>query len=146
MFDHLFLSFIWLLIAYHVVTFIAIGHMYIFHRVFHVPNAKEAGTTPMKSPAYQKTLPYQALYNVIVFPIFLWLYVRGIETDNLKQLMFHTVIQWTAISIILDYIFWVLIPHKYRFTHREFYIGYQPWITLIYLAIFISHYIVGVFL
>lgn len=146
MLENLGVSFIWLLVAYCVVTWVAIIHMYIFHIFFGVPNAKQAGTSYLKSPAYVKTIPYQALYNVVIFPIFLWFYVQGMETDNLKELMFNTVVQWTVISIILDYVGWVLIPHKFRFTHKEFYVEYQPWITLIYVAIFVSHYIVGFFI
>ena len=61
------------------------------------------------------------------------------DTDNVKEFMLNTVIQWTAFSIIIDYLSWVLIPHKFRLTHKEFYIDYQPYITLIYVAIFVSH-------
>ncbi|KHE68503.1 hypothetical protein [Halobacillus sp. BBL2006] len=146
MLENLGISFLWLLVAYSVVTGVGIVHMYIFHAFLGVPNAKQAGTSYLKSPAYVKTIPYQALYNVVIFPIFLWFYVKGMTTDNLKELMFITVIQWTAISILMDYVAWVLIPHKFRFTHREFYVDYQPWITFIYLAIFVSHYILGFFI
>ncbi|MCA1056126.1 hypothetical protein LCM10_14090 [Rossellomorea aquimaris] len=146
MFEHLGMSFVWLLLAYTLVTVVAIIHMYIFHHVYGVPNAKQAGTSYLKSPAYVKTIPYQALYNVVLFPVFLWLYVSSIETTDIHGLMFDTVVQWTVISIILDYVGWVLIPHPFKFTHKEFYVDYQPWITLIYLAIFISHYIVGFFI
>ncbi|TLS37118.1 hypothetical protein [Pseudalkalibacillus caeni] len=146
MFEHLGISFVWLLVAYTAVTVVGIIHMYIFHIYFGVPNAKQAGTSYLKSPAYVKTIPYQALYNVVLFPVFLWFYSLGVETDNLKELMFYTVIQWTAMSIILDYVGWVLIPHPFRFTIKEFYVDYQPWISLIYLAIFVSHYIAGFFI
>ena len=120
--------------------------MIISHKFYGVQNAKEAGTTFLKSPVYIKSRPYQVLYNVVIFPIFLWLYSKGIDTSNVKEFMFNTVIQWTTFSIIIDYLSWVLIPHKFRLTHKEFYIDYQPYITLIYVAIFVSHYIVGFFI
>lgn len=33
---------------------------------------------------------------------------------------------------------WVLIKHPWSLTFREFYADYQPWITLIYAAIFLG--------
>ncbi|MCA1011891.1 hypothetical protein [Halobacillus halophilus] len=143
--DHLFISFLWLMGAYWVVTAIAMLHMVMFNTVYKVPSAKQAGTSPLKSPAYLKTLPYQALYNVIVFPVFLWFYTQTMAPANIDVFMFHTVLQWTVLSILVDYVVWVLIPHKYKFTHKEFYVNYQPWISLIYAAIFVSHYITGWF-
>ncbi|EKS7870743.1 hypothetical protein CN360_30830 [Bacillus cereus] len=146
MFNNLGISFLWLLLAYGVATLTVFIHMLISNKYFGVQNAKQAGTTFLKSPVYVKSRPYQVLYNVAIFPVFLWLYSKGIDTDNVKEFMLNTVIQWTALSIIIDYLSWVLIPHKFRLTHKEFYIDYQPYITLIYVAIFISHYIVGFFI
>ncbi len=131
------MSFLWMLLAYTVL---------ISNKSFGVQNAKQAGTTFLKSPVYVKSRPYQVLYNVLIFPIFLWLYSKGIDTDNIKEIMLNTIIQWTILSIIIDYISWVLIPHKFRLTLKEFYIDYKPYITLIYVAIFVSHYIVGFFI
>lgn len=146
MFNNLGMSFLWMLLAYTVATLVVFIHMLISNKSFGVQNAKQAGTTFLKSPVYVKSRPYQVFYNVLIFPIFLWLYSKGIETDNIKEFMLNTVIQWTILSIIIDYISWVLIPHKFRLTHKEFYIDYQPYITLIYVAIFVSHYIVGFFI
>ena len=146
MFNNLGMSFLWMLLAYTVATLVVFIHMLISNKSFGVQNAKQAGTTFLKSPVYVKSRPYQVLYNVLIFPIFLWLYSKGIDTDNIKEFMLNTVIQWTILSIIIDYISWVLIPHKFRLTHKEFYIDYQPYITLIYVAIFVSHYIVGFFI
>lgn len=140
------MSFLWMLLAYSVATLVVFIHMLITNKFFGVQNAKHVGTTFLKSPVYVKSRPYQVLYNVLIFPIFLWLYSKGIDTNNVKEFMLYTVIQWTTLSIIIDYISWVLIPHKFRLTHKEFYIDYQPYITLIYVAIFVSHYIVGFFI
>ena len=32
---------------------------------------------------------------------------------------------------------WVMIKHPWSLSFKEFYIDYQPWITLIYIAIFL---------
>ena len=45
---------------------------------------------------------------------------------------------WAGISIVIDLVGWVLIKHPWSLTFKEFYIDYQPWITLIYLAMFIA--------
>ena len=39
---------------------------------------------------------------------------------------------------MFDVIGWALIKHPWRLSIKEFYIDYQPWISLIYLAIFLS--------
>ena len=38
--------------------------------------------------------------------------------------------------ILFDVFGWVLIKHPWSLSFMEFYVDYQPWITLIYLAIF----------
>ena len=42
-------------------------------------------------------------------------------------------------NIILFPIFgWILIKHPWRLTFKQFYVEYQPWITMIYVAIFLG--------
>ena len=43
--------------------------------------------------------------------------------------------------IIFDLIGWVIIKHPWSLTFKEFYIDYQPWITLIYITIYASPFI-----
>ena len=43
---------------------------------------------------------------------------------------------WAGICIVFDVFGWVLIKHPWSLSFKEFYVDYQPWITLIYLAIF----------
>ena len=45
---------------------------------------------------------------------------------------------WAGISIIVDLVGWVLIKHPWRLTFKQFYVEYQPWITMIYAAIFLG--------
>ena len=45
---------------------------------------------------------------------------------------------WTGICIVFDLIGWVLIKHPWSLTFKGFYVEYQPWITLIYIAIFVG--------
>ena len=46
-----------------------------------------------------------------------------------------------TLTIIVDVVGWVIIKHSWSLTFKEFYIDYQPWITLIYLAIYISPFL-----
>lgn len=39
-------------------------------------------------------------------------------------------------TIVFDVFGWVLIKHPWSLSFKEFYVDYQPWITLIYIAIF----------
>jgi membrane-associated phospholipid phosphatase len=45
---------------------------------------------------------------------------------------------WVSICIIFDFVGWVLIKHPWSLTFKQFYVEYQPWITLIYIAIFMG--------
>ena len=45
---------------------------------------------------------------------------------------------WAGICIVIDLVGWVLVPHPWSLTFKEFYIDYQPWIALVYLAMFIA--------
>ena len=45
--------------------------------------------------------------------------------------------------MIVDLVGWVLIPHPWRMTFKEFYVDYQPWINLIYLIILLAPRVVA---
>ena len=45
---------------------------------------------------------------------------------------------WSGICIVFDVFGWVIIKHPWSLSFKEFYIDYQPWITLIYIAIFLG--------
>lgn len=59
--------------------------------------------------------------------------------------MLNLGIFWAVVTIVIDLIGWVLIPHVWAMTLKEFYVDYQPWITLIYLIIFASPIVVESF-
>lgn len=134
------ISMLFLFASYLVVTFIGIVHTTILGRFFNMGGPRQKGP---KSPAYQATVPYHPLYNALIFPLFAWLYLHNVRTTELWHLALSTAVTWTLVSIFIDYVGWVLIPHPFRLSHKEFYIDYQPWITLIYIIIFISPFIAG---
>ena len=86
---------------------------------------------------YEKTKPWHPLYNIVLFSLFGWLYMKGLALPSLSEAIITGAI-WAGICIVFDVFGWVIIKHPWSLTCREFYIDYQPWITLIYAAIFIG--------
>ena len=119
--------------GYVIVT--AIG---ILHTVFNIYVLK---MKPMDKDgmgeAYEKTKPWHPLYNIILFTLFGWLYINGLQSPTIQEaLVIGTV--WVGISIVFDLFGWVIIKHPWCLTFKGFYIDYQPWISLIYGAIFVG--------
>lgn len=63
--------------------------------------------------------------------------MRSLTTPTLSEALITGAI-WAGICVLADLVGWVLIKHPWRLTFKEFYVDYQPWITLIYLAIFVG--------
>lgn len=134
------MSMLWFWICYILVTIVG-----ILHTAFniYVLKMKPMDTDGM-GEGYEKTKPWHPLYNIVLFAIFGWLYMRGLSAPSLPEAMITGTI-WTVICIAFDVFGWVIIKHPWSLSFKEFYIDYQPWITLIYIAIFVSP-IIGYFL
>ena len=63
--------------------------------------------------------------------------MRGLESPTLIDALVTGAI-WAGICIVFDLVGWVLVKHPWSLSFREFYVDYQPWITLIYFAIFLG--------
>ncbi len=125
--------------SYWLTTLLGILLTVLFSVIFDLPSPQELGVSASQAPAYLLTIPYHPLLNLAVWPLFAWLYWRGLPAEiDRKSEMLNLGILWAVITIIIDLIGWVLIPHPWAMTFKEFYIDYQPWITLIYLIIFAS--------
>ncbi len=128
------LSLLWYSIAYIVVTCIGMLHTVFNIVVLHMKSMKDS---PGMGEAYERTKPWHPLYNIIIFPICAWLYFLNVgEVDF--TLAVWTGLFWGTLTLVLDLVGWVLIKHPWSLSFREFYIDYQPWISLIYLAIYVS--------
>lgn len=128
---------LWFWIAYFIVTDIGVLHTIFNIKVLHMKSMKES---PGMGEGYEKTKPWHPLYNVVIFPIFAYLYLHGLEIVTLTEVMATSLI-WGTITVVFDLFGWVLIKHPWSLTFREFYIDYQPWITLIYITIYASPFI-----
>ena len=127
-------SMLWFWIAYIVVTLIGIGHTIFNITVLHMKSMKDG---PGMGEGYEKTKPCHPLYNIVIFSLFGWLYMKGLTDPTITDALLTGAI-WAGVCIVFDVVGWVLIKHPWSLTFREFYVDYQPWITLIYLAIFMG--------
>lgn len=124
---------LWFWTAYILVTIVGVLHtifnIYVLHMKPMDQNSMGEG--------YEKTKPWHPLYNIVLFSLFGWLYMQGLDTPTLQDAIFNGLI-WAGICIVFDVFGWVLIKHPWSLTFKQFYVEYQPWISLIYLAIFLG--------
>lgn len=133
------LSLFWLTVVYVLITIVGVLHTTFNWKYLKMESPK--GTKPSKVLAYKKTEPYHPLYNIILFPVFSYIYLIQSNQPDLFFDAFVIAVSWTLITILVDLIGWVLIKHPWYMTFKEMYIDYQPWITLIYVSIFVSPFI-----
>ena len=70
--------------------------------------------------------------------------MKGIANPTIVEALITGAI-WSGICIVVDVFGWVIIKHPWSLSCKEFYIDYQPWISLIYIAIFLGPVIGFVF-
>lgn len=128
------MSMLWFWISYVIVTLIGVGHTIFNILVLHMKSMKDS---PGMGEGYEKTKPWHPLYNIILFSLFGYLYMHGLAVPTMMEAVFTGAV-WTGICIVFDLFGWVIIKHPWSLTFKEFYIDYQPWITLIYIAIFLG--------
>lgn len=126
-------------ICYFLVTAVGILHTIFNIYVLHMK--------PMDSESmgegYEKTKPWHPLYNVILFSLCGYLYISRLTNPSITEAIITGAV-WTGICVAFDVFGWVIIKHPWSLSFKEFYVDYQPWITLIYIAIFLGP-IIGYF-
>ncbi len=126
--------FLWYFAAYVLVTLTGVLHTVFNITVLHMKSMMDS---PGMGEGYERTKPWHPLYNIIIFPPFAYLYLAGLHTVTLQTAVW-TGLLWGTVTVVIDVIGWVLIKHPWSLTFKEFYVDYQPWITLIYLTIYAS--------
>ena len=130
------LSMLWFWASYIIVTIIGILHTVFNICVLHMKPMDDKSM----GEGYEKTKPWHPLYNIIIFAIFGFLYMNGLENPTIAE-AFITGAIWVGICIVFDVFAWVILKHPWSLSLKEFYIDYQPWITLIYVAIFLGPFV-----
>ena len=126
-------SMLWFWVAYSVVTVTGILHTIFNIYVLHMKPMDKSSM----GEGYEKTKPWHPLYNIVFFTLFGFLYLKGLGDPTLTE-AFITGAIWVFICIVFDVFGWVIIKHPWSLTFKQFYVEYQPWITLIYVAIFLG--------
>lgn len=125
--------------AYLIVTCIGILHTIFNIYVLHMKPMDANGM----GEGYEKTKPWHPLYNIVLFSLFGYWYLCGLEIPSLHESLITGAL-WSGICVVFDVFGWVLIKHPWSLSFKEFYLDYQPWISLIYLMIFLGP-VVGYF-
>jgi hypothetical protein len=137
---------LWYWSAYIIVTLVGIGHTIFNWKVLKMEITVEKVTSMYDIVPYARTVPFHPLYNIIIWPFFSYLYLLQVGTVNVWREAFILGASWTLITIVFDLFGWVTIKHPWRMTFKEMYVDYQPWITFIYISIFVSPFIAALFI
>jgi hypothetical protein len=138
------LATLYLLLAYWIVTLLGLLLTVAVWLILQPATPEELGVSAAEAPAYTMTLPLHPLLNVLVWPLFALRYLRGLPSSvPLRREGLRLGAFWAVVTIIVDPVGWVLIPHPWAMTLKEFYVDYQPWITVIYLVIFLSPVVIA---
>lgn len=119
--------------AYLIVTCIGILHTIFNIYVLHMKPMDDHSM----GEGYEKTKPWHPLYNILLFTLFGFLYLKGLDRPTLQEALLTGGL-WTGICVVFDVFGWVVIKHPWSLSFKEFYIDYQPWISFIYLMIFLG--------
>ncbi|MDO4889631.1 MAG: hypothetical protein Q4A25_03010 [Candidatus Saccharibacteria bacterium] len=125
---------LWFFIAYLIAVLVTSIHnminIFIFHMKFDPKNI-------LKCEAYEKTRPFHALYDIVIFPFCAYFCLQS-QTNPDAGTAFIIGLIWLTISMVSDWLIWVAIKTPARHTYKEFYIDYQPWLALCYLVTLFS--------
>lgn len=127
------MSMLYFWLSYLIVTLIGILHTMFNIYVLHM---KPMDADSM-GEGYEKTKPWHPLYNIILFSLFGYFYMHTLPSPAFADALITGGI-WAAICIFFDVFGWVIIKHPWSLSFKAFYVDYQPWITLIYIAIFLG--------
>jgi hypothetical protein len=132
---------IYFFVAYVIVTILATAISVVYGMVYPSPQPEELGVSLLKAPSFTATVPYHVLIMLLVWPVFAWVYFRKRQQGNQDKEVRETLrlsFLWVAAAMIVDFVCFVLIKHPWSLTPHEFYVEYEPWISLIYISIFLS--------
>ena len=138
------MSMLWFFIGMFAVTVVGILHT-CFNIFVLKMSSMDKNIKDDMGEGYRKTKPWHPLYNIILFSFFGYLHLNGLQNPTIKEALITGAI-WAGICVIFDVFGWVIIKHPWSLSLKGFYIDYQPWITLIYLAIFASPLVSYLFL
>jgi hypothetical protein len=130
------------LVAYIVVTILATAFAFTLIWALKLPTAAELGISRVYDPGFLMSRPYIVVINLLCWTIFAALYDRKrIGEPASRSEALRIGLLWLVSAMVLDLVFFVMIPTPISLSAHEFYIDYQPWITLTYVSILAGHMI-----
>ena len=124
--------------AYIIVTILAYSVSYLVGMMLKLP-PPAPGVSIFDDPVFVKTVPYHLLINLLAWALFSYVYFRKNKKNPLDlSAAVYLGFFWLILSMTVDLIFFVMIPSPVSLTFRQFYIEYQPWISITYLIVLIS--------
>jgi hypothetical protein len=133
---------VYFIVAYIMVTILATAFAYMLIWVLKLPTAAELGVSRMNDPGFLLSRPYILAINLLCWTIFAILYDRKRRSGavSLREAL-SIALLWLVSAMVLDLVFFVVIQTPVSLSAHEFYIDYQPWITLAYVSILAGHLI-----
>jgi hypothetical protein len=127
------------ILAYILVTILCYLVSSMAENVFQLPNEKELGVGVFEAPSFVQTVPYHLLINLIVWTLFAWRYLANkINDSHWWRESVLLGLLWLVFALAADFTAFILIKSPFSLTSHQFYIEYQPWITITYSIVIIS--------
>lgn len=102
------MSMLWFWISYILVTLVGILHTIFNIYVLHMKPMDDKSM----GEGYEKTKPWHPLYNIVLFTVFGFLYMNGIENPTIVEALITGAI-WSGICIIFDVFGWIHKNNKH---------------------------------
>lgn len=129
-------SMLWFWSAYLVVTMVGVLHTVFNWKVLGMDDEGVEINSFYDVSSYRATLPWHPFYNILLFPPAAMAYFAVVQPADVWAHVWTLAIVWAVLAIAFDVVGWVLIKHPWSMSWHGMYVAYQPWITMIYLAIF----------
>ena len=124
--------------AYIIVTILAYLASYLVSVFIKLP-PDPPGSNMFDSPEFVKSVPYHLLINLLVWTAFSYIYFRSNQKRGFNtKAPIYLALFWLLTAMLTDLVFFVLIPSPVALSFHQFYVEYQPWISITYLIVFIS--------
>lgn len=126
---------LWFVTSYLIIALISMAHVVYNVKVKQL-TARPEGSSILGLEAYQETLRWQPLFAVGIFSAASYVYFGTVVVADVWPHALALAVTWVALTAILDTIVRVVLRHPWSLTIREIFVEQQPWIGLVYLAIF----------
>ena len=120
------------LAAYVVVTVLAFGLYLLLATMLDVPLS--APFDIRTDRAYSVAEQLYPILNLGVWTAAAWVYFRRHSLPSAKQALVLGA-HWLALALVLDLLYFVLIPNPLQVTAHAFYVEQSPWIYFTYLVV-----------